>query len=118
VTTLKEKISAKLDYNEQEINRKMSRIIIDGPRPRGTTQLALEISRTICLWNHNDLKNEVLPILLECVEALEKVSLKKTMIVYSHSEEFMNGANTAFCQASEISDEALERLRKWSESDK
>lgn len=47
------------------------------------------------------------------VEALKAVSAKKTMTVYNHSEEFMDGANTAFGQAAEMADDALADWEAW-----
>ena len=53
-------------------------------------------------WQHNQLKSEVLPILLECVEALEFFEdLDKQSPVLKLTSPAI---------------QALERLRKWSES--
>lgn len=45
-------------------------------------------------------------------KAVKAISARKTIAVYSYSEEFMDGSNTAFAQAAEIADEALEQADK------
>ncbi len=57
----------------------------------------------------------VLMALLNCVDALEKVSANKTQCVYSQDEKFREGSHIAFGQSAELADEALAALRNLSD---
>lgn len=48
----------------------------------------------------------------ELLEALRSIDADRTQTIYSHSEEFMDGANSAFAQSADVAREALEKWDK------
>lgn len=47
------------------------------------------------------------------VSALEKIESDKRMTIMHESEEFMDGAHSAYIRQAEVATEALEEYRKW-----
>ncbi len=92
MTTLKKKIEKKFEFSEHEAYYRLG---YDSEKEPGV-KFIIEGAR----GEFNQIKSEVLPILLECVEALEG---------YKDQFDYRTGMAKATAR------QALDRLRKWSE---
>ena len=111
MTTLKENIECKFEWNQSYDENKMCSIASE-QMGVGPLNGAFKIGYVVGSKHQREqLKSEVLPILLDVVSALEEIK------AYGHSElcQFMKPVRPSYRCTEEEATEALERLRKWSE---
>lgn len=122
MTTLKEKITQRFEFNESNASAEAKQFERDfgyGDKPMRF--------RAGAKWHNDQMKQDLLPILLECVEALEKANKKLQEINEMFVGQNMEVMGWHLNHTTEPLDnffeennwkpenEALERLRKWSE---
>lgn len=70
-----------------------------------SNRVSVEFCKTMANWGALNS-----PVIKMLEEALNKIDSMKTQTIYNHSEDFMSGANFAFCQSAEEAREALNQL--------
>lgn len=122
MTTLKENIEEKFEFDWKKAYEQCEEISInrectcDDPDSGGCVYNDDKYCPVKAMeWKNNQLKSELLPILLECVEALEKY---KDGTAFEYNRHIRGEINFDSELSAATANQALERLRKWSEGEK